>query len=190
MEVALADLWLPIVVSAVLVFLASSVFHMMLPIHKGDYKKLPNEDKVLQALRDQGVTPQTYMFPNCPDMKELGSPEMLAKFKQGPVGWMTVLPPGPPAMGKALAGWFILTLVISLLVAYVLTLAGLPRGVEYMKVFRLASTVGVIAYALGVVNESIWKGQKWSVTFKFIFDGVVYGLVTAGTFAWLWPDAG
>ena len=44
--VALADLWLPILVSGVVVFVVSSVIHMLIPIHRGDYAKLPGEDAV------------------------------------------------------------------------------------------------------------------------------------------------
>lgn len=69
----LASLWLPILLSALFVFVASSVIHMVLPIHRGDYRKLPQEDRVLDGLRDV-VPPGQYMFP-CPDsMKDMGTP--------------------------------------------------------------------------------------------------------------------
>ncbi|MEZ4457611.1 MAG: hypothetical protein R2882_13850 [Gemmatimonadales bacterium] len=42
--VALQELWLPIVVATVLTFLAGSVLHMMLPLHKKDRQRLPDED--------------------------------------------------------------------------------------------------------------------------------------------------
>ena len=61
--VYLADLWLPIVVSAVIVFFASSILHMVLPLHRNDYKKMPNEDKVLESLRNLGVPPGRLRFP-------------------------------------------------------------------------------------------------------------------------------
>jgi len=44
-----------------------------------------------------------------------------------------------------------------------------------------------MSYGLGPIVNAIWKGQPWSVTLKEIFDGLVYGLLTAGTFGWLWP---
>ncbi len=184
----LADLWLPILLSAVFVFVVSSVLHMVIPIHKGDHRALPGEAGVLDALRSNGVKPGSYMFPCPASMKEMGSPEMLAKYQQGPVGWMTVLPNGAPAIGKSLIQWFVLSIVISALCAYVASFALAP-GADYLRVFRLTGTVAVIAYATGTITESIWKGQAWSTAAKFVFDGVVYGLVTAGTFAWLWPAA-
>lgn len=184
----LVDLWLPIVSSAVFVFVVSSVMHMLIPIHKGDHRALPNEDAVLDALREHGVGPGSYMFPCPSSMKDMGSPEMVAKYRRGPVGWMTVVPSGTLAIGKNLLQWFALSLLVSAVCAYVADFA-LSPGAEYLRVFRLTGTIAVMAYATGSVTESIWKGQAWSTTLKFVFDGLVYGLVTAGTFAWLWPSA-
>lgn len=181
----LTDLWLPILVSGVFVFIASSVIHMALPIHKGDYQKLSSEDAVLDAMRKNGVSPGDYMFPCASSMKEMGSPEMMAKFSQGPVGYMTVLPNGPPAIGKSLFQWFVFTLVVSLFTAYLGSHA-LDADADPRAIFRITGTVAVLGYAVGNVPSSIWKGQSWVVTAKFLFDGLVYGVVTGATFAWLW----
>jgi len=184
----LTDLWLPILVSAVFVFIASSILHMVIPIHKGDFRKLPSEEKVLAEMRAQGVQPGEYMFPCAGSMKDMGTPEMIEKYKQGPVGFMTVVPSGPCTMGKSLVQWFLYSLLISIFTAYVASHA-LAAGADYLAVFRLAGTVAVVAYALSNIPNSIWKGVPWSVTLKFVFDGIVYGLVTAGAFGWLWPQA-
>jgi len=183
---SLTELWLPIMVSAAFVFVVSSILHMVIPIHKGDFKKLPSEDKLLAAMREAGVGRGAYMFP-CPDcMKDMGSPEMLEKYKNGPVGSMIVIPNGPPAMGKSLVLWFLYTILVGIFVAYVVNLS-LGPGADFMAVFRMAGTIGVLAYATAAIPDSIWKGQAWGITAKFIFDGVVYGLVTGATFGWLWP---
>ncbi len=184
----LVALWLPILVAAVLVFIVSSVIHMAVPIHKNDYKKLADEDGVLEAMREKGVQPGEYMFPNAGSMKECGSPEMIAKFEQGPVGFMTVLTPGPMNMGKFLSQWFVFTIVMSVFVAYTASFS-LPDGAAYMDVFRLTGTVAFLGYAGCVATNSIWKGVSWMVTAKFLFDGLLYALATAGAFAWLWPEA-
>ena len=186
--VSLAELWLPVLLSAVFVFIVSSILHMVIPIHKGDFKKLPGEEKVLEEMRSQGVQPGSYMFPCAGSMKDMGSPEMIEKCKRGPVGFMTVVPSGPPGMGKSLVQWFVYTILVSVFVAYAARL-GLDYGASFMIVFRLTSTAAILGYALGVLNDSIWKGQSWGITLKFVFDGVIYALVTAGTFGWLWPDA-
>lgn len=182
------DLWLPILLSAVFVFLISSVIHMAIPIHKGDFQKLPDEEGVLAALRQRRVTPGAYMFPMAGSMKDMASPEMLARYKEGPVGHMVVRPNGPPAIGPALIQWFLYSLLIGVFVAYAAAL-GLPRGSDSMTVLRLAGSVAILGYGLGTISESIWKGQSWGVAAKFVFDGTLYGLATGATFAWLWPGA-
>ena len=186
--IALLDLWLPIVLSAVFVFIASSVIHMVIQVHKKDYSRLEKEDSLLDTLRADGIPPGEYMFPGCDSMKDAGTPEMLEKFKRGPVGFLLVMPSGGFNMGKNLLNWFLYSILIGAMVAYLCTI-GLMAGAEYMVVFRFAGTASMLAYAVGNIPNSIWKGVRWGVTSKFILDGIVYGLVTAGTFAWLWPDA-
>jgi len=182
------DLWLPVVLSSVLVFVASSILHMVLPIHHDDYGKVPGESDIMKSIRAQNVPPGTYMFPRPASVKDMGSEEMLAKYREGPVGFMTVLPDGVPAMGKNLVLWFIYSLVVSCFTGYAAMLS-LEPGMAGMTVFRLTVTVALAAYALGTVPDSIWKGVGWKVTMKFIGDGVVYALVTAACFTLLWPAA-
>ncbi|MEE9129274.1 MAG: hypothetical protein V3T84_04600 [Phycisphaerales bacterium] len=182
----LTELWLPILLSAVFVFIVSSVIHMALPIHKGDYKKMKNEVAVLEAMRANGIEPGAYMFPCAGSMKEMGSPEMVEKLKKGPVGWLTVVPPGGFNIGKSLVWWFVYSLIVGVLVAYV-GWHGLGAGAGYLDVFQITGAAAVLGYAVGYFHESIWKGASWGTTAKFIFDGVAYSLVTAGTFGWLWP---
>jgi hypothetical protein len=183
--VPLSALWLPIVLSAVIVFVASFVMHMLLTYHRSDYQKLPDEDKIVAALRPANLKPGLYMFPFCTH-KEMKTPAALERFKQGPVGHMTIIPSGPPNMPKYLVQWFIYCLVIGFFVAY-LTGRALPPGVHYLRVFRVAGTAGFLAYGLGHLSNGIWRGQPWSTTIKEVIDGLVYGLLTAGTFGWLWP---
>ncbi len=183
------DLWLAILLAAVIVFIASALMHMVLPHHRKDYAKLPGEDAVLGSMREQGLKPGEYGFPWPDSMKEMCSPEMMEKYKQGPVGFMVVLPNGPPAMGKSLVQWFLYTILVGIFVAYVAGRSFAP-GADYMAVFRLTGTVAILVYAVGQIPASIWKGQSWCSTVKFVFDGAVYGLLTAGVFGWLWPGAG
>lgn len=181
----LAALWLPIVLSAVIVFVASSILHMVLKYHQSDCHQLPNEDQTLAALRSAGIKPGYYHFPYTTH-KEMKSPAVQEKFKQGPVGIMTVLPSGPPAMGKYLGSWFAYCLVIGFFTAY-LTWHTVAQGVTYPVVFRVAGTTAFMAYGLGPLANSIWKGQPWGMTIKEVIDGLIYGLLVGGTFGWLWP---
>jgi len=185
--VYLSDLWLPILISAVLVFAASSVMHTFLTYHRSDYQKLPNEEKLMEAMRKEGVPPGNYIFPCPASPRDMSSPEMVEKYKKGPVGMINVLSPGPPMMPKHLASWFSFCLVVSLTAAY---LAGrtLSGGEEYLTVFRVSGTAAFLGYALGNIPSSIWRGQLWGTTLKHVLDGLVYALLTAGVFGWLWPQ--
>lgn len=182
----LTQLWLPILLSAVFVFIVSSIIHMVLQTHNSDVKKMNNEEAVLEAMRTNGVAPGSYLFPRAASMKDMGTPEMIAKMKQGPVGWLTVLPAGGFNMGKSLLWWFVHSLVIGLLAGYA-GWHGLGAGAHYLDVFRVVGTAAILGYGVGQLHDSIWKGQPWGTTAKFVADGIVYGLVTAGTFGWLWP---
>lgn len=186
--VTLASLWLPILLSAVIVFIASSVIHMLLPYHQNDFIGLPNEDSVAGSLRASNVPPGDYVIPHAADPKDRKTPEFQETMQQGPVAFITLHPNGQPAMGKILALWFLFCIVVSIFAAYV---AGrvLPPGTEYLSVFQLAGTTAFVGYALALWENSIWYGRKWSSTLKSTFDGLVYGLLSGGVFGWLWPGA-
>ena len=183
--VPLTALWLPILLSAVIVFVASSLMHMLLPYHRSDYQQLPDEDKLLAALRPAGLKRGVYIFPFATH-KDMKSPALMEKYNQGPVGIMTVLPSGPPVMAKFLGLWFGYCLIIGFSVAY-LTGRTVAPGAHYLVVFRVAGTAAFLAYGLGQLSNGIWKGQPWSNIIKEVIDGLIYGSLTAGTFGWLWP---
>jgi len=182
----LSTLWLPILLSAVIVFVASSVIHMMTPWHKSDFPKVPDEDKLIDVLRPLAIPPGDYMVPGCSDMKEMRSPEFAEKRNKGPVMVMTVMPSGPVSMAGNLVQWFIYTVVVSFFAAYVASRA-LPVGAPYAQVFRLAGATAFAAYALALWQMSIWYRRSWGTTIRSTIDGLIYALLTGGTFGWLWP---
>jgi hypothetical protein len=184
--VPLMSLWLPILLSAVIVFIASFILHMMLPFHRSDYRKLPAEDDVMDALRKFAIPPGDYMMPCAGGPEAMRQPGFIDKMKKGPVAVMTVMVPGPPSMGANLVQWFVFCVVVSLFAAYITGLALLP-GAEYRVVFRLASSVAFVSHALGQWPMSIWYKRAWSTTLKSTIDGLVYALLTGGTLGWLWP---
>jgi len=171
--------------SAVIVFVASFIMHMVLRYHHSDYSQLPDEDRILATLRTAVLKRGFYIFPFCTH-KDMKSPALIEKQKKGPVGFMTIVPSGPPAMPKFLIQWFVYCLLIGFFVAY-LTSHTVAPGANYLVVFRVVGTAAFLAYGLGHVSNGIWKGQTWSSTIKEVADGLVYGLLTAGTFGWLWP---
>lgn len=186
--VPVTSLWLPILLSGVFVFIASSIIHMVLPYHRGDYRRVPAEDDVMESLRRFNIPPGDYLMPRPASMEAMRSPEFAARREKGPVAVMTVLPSGPPAMGKQLALWFVYSVVVSIFGGYVAGIA-LGPGAPYEAVFRFVGTVALAGYSLALFQHSIWYGRAWSIAFKSAFDGLIYALLTAGTFGWLWPAA-
>jgi hypothetical protein len=184
--VPLTALWLPILLSAVIVFVASAIAHMVLPIHRSDYRKLPSEDEVMAALRKFAIPPGDYLVPCAGSPKEMGSPAFVEKMTKGPVMLATVMPSGAPSMTKPLALWFVYCLVVGVFAAYVAGRA-LGPGAHYLAVFRFAGVTAFLAYSLAQWQNTIWFRRNWVVTLKSNIDGLVYGLLTAGTFGWLWP---
>jgi hypothetical protein len=186
----LSALWLPIVVGAVLVFVVSSLVHMVFQWHKSDCHGLPDEARTMDVLRPQNLAPGMYVIPYASSMKDCGTPEMMAKYQAGPVGFLTVLPKGVPNIGKSLIQWFVYTLLVGALTGYVAwhTL-GTGADVAYLQVFRITGAIAFGIYGLASSIDSIWKGMPWGSSLKYMFDGLLYAFCTAGAFGWLWPEA-
>jgi hypothetical protein len=184
--VPVMSLWLPILLSAVIVFVASSIIHMALGYHKSDYKKFPDEDGVMDALRKFAIPPGDYIFPCGGGPKAMKDPAFAEKWNKGPIGSMTVIPGGPPAMGKYFVQWFLYCVVVGIFAAYIAGRA-LQPGAPYLSVFRFAGCTAFVAYSLALWQYVIWFRRSWVTTLKSTIDGLIYGLLTAGVFGWLWP---
>jgi hypothetical protein len=183
--ISVAALWLPILVSAVLVFIASSVIHMASPWHKSDYPKLANQDQVMDALRPFAIPPGDYLVPRPSSREDMRSPEFTEKIRKGPVLMLTVWPSGPMSMGRNLSLWFLYTVAVGVFAAYVAGHALLPAA-SARQIFRFAGITAFIGYAAALWQMSIWYRRAWITTIKATVDGVIYALLTAGTFVWLW----
>ncbi len=179
-------LWVPILLSAVFVFVVSAFIHMATPWHKADCAVLPNEDKLRDALRPLAIPPGDYMVPRPGSPKDMRSPAFLEKMNKGPVLIMTVLPNGMPPMARNMIEWFVYCLVVSFLAAYVAGRA-LPVGADYLHVFRFAGATAFIGHSVALWQLSIWYRRSWGTTIRTTVDGLIFALLTAGTFGWLWP---
>lgn len=184
--VSLMSLAVPIVLSAVLVFVLSSVIHMVMTYHRADFRGLPKEDEVLETFRRLNVAPGDYVAPYCDSPESMKDPAYLEKMKRGPGLVVTVWQTSSFNMGATLGQWFVYLLVVSFFTGYVLSRV-FGEGANYMEVFRIAGTVAFMGYALGMPQANIWYQKGWGSTLRSMFDGLLYGLVTAGTFGWLWP---
>jgi hypothetical protein len=184
--VPIAALWIPILLSAVIVFVVSSIIHMMLPYHRTDFGRIPDEDKVMEGLRKFNVPPGDYLMPCAGSPKEMGTPEFIEKMKKGPVALLTVMKSGPPSMAGNLVLWFVYCVVVGVFAAYIAGRAQLA-GAHYLAVFRFAGCTAFVGYSLALWQNVIWYKRSWKTTLKSTVDGLVYGLLTGGTFGWLWP---
>lgn len=185
--VGIMALWLPILLSAVFVFVVSSIIHVMLSYHQTDFGKLPDEDKVINALGEFNIPPGDYVLPHAGSMEAMKSEEYKEKATKGPVAFITVMENGIPSMGPSLVEWFLYSILVSIFTAYI---SGhtVASGSDYLVVFRVAGAVAFMGYGMALLQNSIWYKRNWSATLKSIFDSLIYGLVTAGTFGWLWPN--
>lgn len=183
----LASLWMPILLSAVLVFFASSLIHMVFKWHNSDYRKLPNEDAVRAVLGSAQLPPGEYMLPHCVHGKEMGAPEMQQKLKDGPNGMLTLRANGMPNMGTSLSQWFVFALVLAALAACLSCLV-LGRGAAQHTVFHFFALVTFMSYAAGSFVNGIWMGKPWRAVGKDALDSLIYAALTGAAFAWLWPQ--
>jgi hypothetical protein len=182
----ITQLLLPALLAAVLVFVVSSIVHMVTPWHAGDFQKLPNEDGVLAALRPFNIVPGQYVAPRPSSMKDLGTPEFREKLNRGPNVMMNVMPNVQGGMGRQLALWFLYSAAVALFAGYI-TSRAVGIGADRSVVFRFVAAITFAAYSIGLWQQSIWYRHSWLVTLKSTIDGVIYGCVTALAFAWLWP---
>ena len=186
--VAVSALVLPVLVSSILVFVASSLIHMLTPWHRGDYRRLANEDGVMQVLRPFGITPGDYMVPRPSGMDEMKSPAFLEKVEKGPKVIMTVLPGGPMTMTRNLAAWFVYLLVIAAIVGGLDAIVFRP-GAGGHEVFRVTLIAAFLGYSAALWQMTVWYNRSIGTTLKSTIDGLVYAAITATTYAYFWPGA-
>lgn len=184
---ALFSLWLPILLSAVAVFVISSLIHMVFKWHASEYRALPNEDAVRDAIRAGNPPPGHYIVPHCADMKAMGGEPMMRKYHEGPVGHITLAPAGPPNLGRSLGLWFLWSLIVAAVAALLATqIFGLDPA-RARAAAKLVGAVTLIAHGFGTVIESIWSMRPWSSSLKYLLDSALYAIGSGLVFFWLWP---
>ena len=179
-------LWLPILVSSVLVFVASSLIWNVFGAHKWHILGMPDEAAAREALTKQALAPGMYAIPYSSSPAAMKDPAFQEKLAKGPVAVITVRKPGLPNMGSFLGCWFLYLLFVS----YAVALAcgqSLHRAAPPLVIFKLAGIVAFAGYSFAQIPNAIWWGRPWKSAFKEVADGLVYALMTAATFAWLWP---
>ena len=184
--VTVTALWVPILLSALVVFVVSAMVWMVMPHHKDDFARADDEDGLMDAVRVGAVNYGMYMFPHAPD-SGMDSETYRERLRVGPVGILRVRDPQSvldmkPAMAKSI----LLYLVVGVFVAYLASIA-LDAGASFLSVFQVTGTAAFMAYGFIGYQESIWFGLPGSVAFKHSIDGLGYAILTALIFGWLWP---
>lgn len=184
--ISIDTLWLPILLSAVAVFIVSSLIHMFIGYHNSDFDKLASEDRVMDDLGKLNIPPGDYVVPYAATKEERNTKEFKDKMNKGPVAFITLFPSGQINMTQSLLMWFVYCLIVGIFAAYI---SGRAVGMsnDYLSVFRFAGCTAFVGYSLALMQNSIWFKRKWSATLKSMFDGLIYAFVTAGIFGWLWP---
>lgn len=183
---ALLSLWLPILLSAVVVFVISSLVHMVFKWHASDYNGFANEDAIRAAINAGKASPGRYVIPHCKDMKDMADPAMVKKYQEGPIVQMTIGPSGVPNMGKYLGQWFLWSLVVAAVAGW-LAAKVYGLGAPALGAAKLSAVITFIAYGFGTVTESIWMMRPWSSSAKYLLDSALYAAGTGAVFLWLWP---
>lgn len=184
--VPIAALWAPVLLSAAIVFVASSIIHMVLRYHNTDFGAVPDEEKVMAEMRKFNLPPGDYLIPRAGSTKEMGAPEFIEKLKKGPVVFMTVMKSGPRSMAADLVLWFVYCVIVGVFSAYIAGRA-LPAGAHYLSVFRFAGCTAFMGHSVALWQNTIWFKRSWKATLKSTLDAFIYGLLTGGAFGWLWP---
>ena len=185
----LAQLWLPILLSAVFVFFCSALFNMLLRFwHMADYQGFTNEEDVRAAVRGGSAgRPGLYTLPYCTP-ENMKDPAFQAKFTEGPVAMVMIRPAGPMSMGKPLLQWFLFCLLVSFLCA-LLAVHVIGPGADHKLVFHVLALAALLGHAAGSIPNAIWWAHPWKAALKYMVDGIVYAVIVGLTFAWLWPAA-
>lgn len=186
--VSLMSLLVPILLSAVAVFIVSAILHMVIPFHKNDFKKVPREDEFLAAIRQFDLPAGDYAAPHADSTAAMKDPAFLEKRAKGPSVLMTLTPGAPAAMATHLTKWFIYCIIVGVFAAYIASRA-LGPGAEFMEVFRFVATTAFMGYSLALVQDWIWYMKNGEATFRSMIDGLAYAMVTGATFGWMWPGA-
>jgi hypothetical protein len=182
----LASLWLPIIVVPIVLFFASFLAWAILPHHKPDWKKWPDEDALLKAVRESGAEPGLYLFPNIPEC-DMKNPDNQKLYARGPWGVVSVWP-SKPNMGRNMALTVLYFFVVTFFIAYLASVA-LPAGASFARVLQVVGTAGLLAYCAGGILQEIWFTVPLRAKVMNLLDGISYGLITAVLFGLLWPGA-
>lgn len=186
--ISIMSLWAPILLSSVLVFVAAGLLWTALPVHRLDWRPIPGQERLFEAIRAIGLGRGQYAFPHMLTPEGAKNPDVMKQMEEGPVGFLVLKEPGPPNMTKQLGLYLVFVLVVTYMIAYLVSVS-MPRGAPFVDVMRAVTTATVLAHGAAEVPGAIWFGRTWkSVLKSVLIDALIYGLITGAVFGWLWPS--
>jgi hypothetical protein len=90
-------------------------------------------------------------------------------------------------MGKSLGLWFVWTLVVASFASLV-ALHTIPLNGDAHMAAHVIALISFVMYGAGSVQDFIWMGKPFSSMMKYLLDALIYSVVTALSFMWLWPS--
>lgn len=200
----LTELWLPILLSGVGVWIASAIAWMAIGHHKKDRDALPGGEKGEQEMMDTvtrlGIKPGNYGFPDFCQHDTLPRKERMEALKvlydKHPQGLLRVW--APVNMGVNMVLTFLFYLVTSAVIGYLAwaalgpgSMPSPPNGADLPTtnralVFQVTGIAGILAYSFATFPGDLWFQKKKRAMVMDWCDGVVFALITGLIFAWLW----
>jgi len=188
------QLIIPAVYAGAAVWVSSAVIWMFLRWHDKDIRPLPDEDALLKSLKEHGIPPGHYMWPNCATRAEHGSDEFKSRWTAGPWGTINIQR-SQPNFPRNLIGTLLIDIVIafSVAVSIGLVLGGVELGSGVLvtcamcQVFVPALILGVAAHCLGGLGNDLFLGKQPRFIGTSMLDGVIYAAVQAAVLWWAWP---
>lgn len=182
-QVELISLWLPILLTTVMLFFSGFICWMVLPNHKPDWKKLPNETEFLHKMAEWDIPKGNYAYPYAMDKESMEGENAKKAIEQGTFGTIQAWG-GQPSMGNNLLCQVGFLFVTNFCLAYLATL-GVAPGADFMTVFRFVATAAFLTFTAAVVPGAIWFKNRIT---GHIIDGVIQAAIAGAVFAWLWPS--
>ena len=180
--VELISLFFPVLLTTVALFISGFLCWAILPNHKPDWQKLPNEDEFLDAIAELNLPRGNFAYPHAMDQQSMESDTYKRAVERGTFGTVQVWGEAPK-MGTNLIRQVVYLLVTNSCLAYLSTLA-LPAGADFMQVFRFVATAALLTFTVAVVPGTIWFKNRLT---GYLIDGVIQAVIVGAIFGSMWP---
>lgn len=182
------QLWMPIVVSALVAWIISAIIWTAMPHRKKEWGGVTDEDDFRKAITSRKLKPGNYMFPYC-EPAEMKDEAHKNRMNTGPYGTLYIWT-HRRGMGACMGGSFVFNLVASFFIAYIAwqALTG-QADTAYLKVFQITGATAFLTYTFALIPGGIWFGKPVRSMVYDAIEGLVIALMIAGVFGWLWPRA-